>query len=62
MKKTIILISVLILVYSKTGAQTTGFDLMAGTGTYTMSGLKDLNWIVRDGIPFDTKIVADFPP
>lgn len=62
MKKIFILISFLALVYSHTDSQVTGFDLMAGTGTYSMSGLRDLNWIIRDGIPFDTKVVADFPP
>ncbi len=43
--------------------QTVSFSAGAGAGTYNMKQLKDLNdALLLSEVPFDTKIVSDFPP
>jgi hypothetical protein len=43
-------------------AQQVSVGFQTGTGTYSMKGLKEINEIVKQDLPFDTKIVANFPP
>ena len=44
-------------------AQTVFFSAGAGAGTYNMKQLKDMNEaLLRSQVPFETKIVSDFPP
>ncbi|MDX9946388.1 MAG: hypothetical protein RBS38_03410 [Bacteroidales bacterium] len=52
-----------ILTGNKLTAQILTFSAGAGTGTYNMKQLKDLNEALLLGeVPFETKIVSDFPP
>jgi hypothetical protein len=62
MGKIIYTASFLILVCSEAVAQNVSAEFQAGTGTYTMNDLKDFNRVIKEDIPFDTKIVSDFPP
>lgn len=43
-------------------AQTVSFSAGAGTGTYNMKQLSDLNEVLQEEVPFETRIVSDFPP
>jgi hypothetical protein len=52
----------LILLCSEAVAQNVSAEFQAGTGTYSMNDLKDLNRVIKENLPFNTKIVADFPP
>jgi len=63
MKRIIIcLLSLVFLFNMNASSQGVFAELQAGTGTYSMRDLKDFNSYVKNSIPFDTKIVADFPP
>lgn len=43
-------------------AQTISLSAGAGTGTYNMKQLKHLNEVLQGEMPFETKVVSDFPP
>lgn len=62
MRKIIWITAFLTLLYTWAGAQVISAELKAGTGTYSMNDLKGLNRVIKEEIPFDTKLVADFPP
>jgi hypothetical protein len=62
MRKFIWITAFLIMLYSGAGAQVISVELKAGTGTYSMNDLKGLNRVIKEEIPFNTKLVADFPP
>jgi hypothetical protein len=62
MGKIIYTVSLGILLCSESIAQNVCAEFQAGTGTYLMNDLKGLNRAIKAGIPFDTKLVADFPP
>ena len=62
MKRSILILLLIVLFCPGSFPQGGGFEIEAGTGTYSMHGLKSLNRIIKIEIPFDTKIVASFPP
>lgn len=43
-------------------AQTVSFSAGTGAGTYNMKQLRDLNEVLQGEMPFETRIVSDFPP
>lgn len=43
-------------------SQSYQFGLQGGIGSWSMSGLKTINELAFQGIPFNTRLVADFPP
>jgi len=58
----ILLTTALILSVTELPAQNLSFTLGAGTGTYGMKELKELNRVFQQAVPFETRIVSDFPP
>ena len=63
MKRIIICLAALLLLFNMDAlSQGVIAELQAGTGTYSMRDLKGLNRYIKNRLPFDTKIVADFPP
>jgi hypothetical protein len=45
----------------RANSQALEFGFQTGIGTYFMKGLRDINNSVTRGLPFDTKLIADFP-
>ena len=43
-------------------AQDLSFTLGVGSGTYGMKELKELNKVFQEAVPFETRLVSDFPP
>lgn len=64
MRHLFFIIAALTVLLSGSGiyAQTVSFSAGAGTGTYNMTQLKDLNEVLQGEAPFETRIVSDFPP
>lgn len=64
MRQLFIIIAALTVLLSGSGisAQTVSFSAGAGTGTYNMKQLSDLNEVLQGEVPFETRIVSDFPP
>jgi len=50
-----------LLIGQHSWSQSFRFGLQGGVGTYSMEGLRGINDQVPMSIPFDTKLVADFP-
>lgn len=51
-----------LLVYVPCLSQQIETGIQVGAGSYSMADLKDINQITAKYIPFDTKLVHDFPP
>lgn len=51
-----------ISVCSAAFAQNIKFGVQFGIGTYSMTKLKDLNTTVLESLPFEAKIVSNYPP
>jgi len=62
MKKIVISIVIILVLHNCTYSQNFKFGFTTGIGTYSMSDLKIINDAVIEYLPFDTKIVSDFPP
>lgn len=63
MKRIVICIASLYFLFDMiASSQGSILDLQVGTGTYSMRDLKGFNRYIKNNIPFDTKVVADFPP
>ena len=60
-KKYTITALLLFFIFSCGYSQKFGIGLQTGIGTYRMSGLEDLNTYVIRNMPFDTRLVSDFP-
>lgn len=52
---------IVLIIKGEAKAQNLMFDFQFGLGTYSMSGLKKINNNALAKIPFDTKLVSDFP-
>lgn len=61
MKRILISLS-LIFSFVSANSQDFKFGFGSGIGTYAMKGLKNLNDQVPARLPFDSKLVSDFPP
>jgi len=61
MKKTIQIIILFFTFINQTNSQDIKLGFQSGIGTYSMSGLKGLNNTITQSLPFDSKIVSDFP-
>lgn len=53
---------VLLVSFVRANAQEFSFGFQTGIGTYTMDGLKSINGEIPQQLPFETKLIADFPP
>lgn len=68
MKHILLLIGLLYFIQATAGDQfekkerSTTFEVMFGLGTYNMKDLKALNAYTMRFLPFESKVVADFPP
>ncbi len=62
MKKILQISLLLVLISIRVDSQQFMIGLNPGTGTYSMSDLKNLNEFTMKNLPFDTRTVADFPP
>lgn len=60
MKKTLFIIS--IFFYSIAFSQNIEFGIQSGIGLYRMKELKGLNTIVLNSLPFQAKIISNYPP
>ncbi|MGD0755168.1 MAG: hypothetical protein ABR927_08925 [Bacteroidales bacterium] len=61
MKKRVLITLLLLISFIRANSQEFNFGFQTGIGTYSMKGLKNINTSVPQGLPFDTKLVADFP-
>jgi hypothetical protein len=61
MKKRVLITLLLLISFIRANSQEFNFGFQTGIGTYSMKGLKNINTSVSQGLPFDTKLVADFP-
>lgn len=56
------LITLLLLIsFVRANSQKLSFGFQTGIGTYSMRGLKNINNMVPQDLPFETKLTADFP-
>jgi hypothetical protein len=62
MLKKLILVTSIVLLSIITNAQKLSVGFQAGVKTYSMNDLKTFNQGLQTQIPFDTKVVSDFPP
>jgi len=60
-KSIIILLTYFSLIAANIYSQQFQFGIESGIGTYQMSALKSTNSDIQKGIPFDTKLVSNFP-
>ena len=60
--KICIVLQLLLITVSKSGAQSPEFGFQTGIGTYSMKELKNLNFNNQGDLPFETGQVNDFPP
>lgn len=61
MTKRVLITLFLLISFIRANSQEFNFGFQSGIGTYSMKGLKNINSEVPQGLPFDTKLVADFP-
>lgn len=61
MKRVFYIAFLILLIPLQGKSQQIDAGFQAGMGTYSMQELKDFNEIAKQQIPFDTKIVEDFP-
>lgn len=59
--KHILLFNLLSLLCAVSYAQNLKFDFQSGVGTYDMSDLKDFNNSVFKSLPFQAKVISDYP-
>jgi hypothetical protein len=62
MKKIVQLFILFIVTCYHVSSQEIRLGFQTGLGTWSMIGLKGINDLVSQSIPFDTKLVANFPP
>ncbi len=58
----ILLTTAMILLVTEMPAQKLSLTVGAGTGTYGMKELRELNSVFQKAVPFETRVVSDFPP
>lgn len=61
MKKTFLIVLLSLIIGNHVYSQELKIGFQTGIGTYSMSGLKEINKAVPQNLPFDTKLVSDFP-
>jgi hypothetical protein len=61
MTKRVLITLLLLISFIRANSQEFNFGFQTGIGTYSMKGLKNINKTVPQGLPFDTKLVSDFP-
>jgi hypothetical protein len=61
MKKYVLITLLLLISLIRANSQQISFEFQSGVGAYSMKGLKNINIEIPKSLPFETKLVSDFP-
>ncbi len=61
MKKNVLITLLVLISLTRANSQEISFAFQSGVGAYSMKGLKNINNEIPKGLPFETKLVSDFP-